>query len=57
MLESGSSGSVRGASRNGRPYREPAPEAEAPYLELPRRAAVGVFLRERFFTCNRFGFK
>ena len=23
MLESGSSGSVRGASRNGRPYREP----------------------------------
>jgi hypothetical protein len=27
MLESGSSGSVRGASRNGRPYREPRPEA------------------------------
>ena len=25
MLESGSSGSVRGASRNGRPYREPGP--------------------------------
>ena len=28
MLESGSSGSVRGASRNGRPYREPAPEGD-----------------------------
>jgi hypothetical protein len=28
MLESGSSGSVRGASRNGRPYREPRSEAE-----------------------------
>jgi hypothetical protein len=25
MLESGSSGSVRGASSNGRPYREPRP--------------------------------
>ena len=27
MLESGSSGSVRGASSNGRPYREPRPSA------------------------------
>jgi hypothetical protein len=27
MLESGSSGSVRGASSNGRPYREPRPFA------------------------------
>ena len=27
MLESGSSGSVRGASSNGRPYREPGPFA------------------------------
>ena len=30
MLESGSSGSVRGASSNGRPYREPRPFAVLP---------------------------
>src|SRR6516164_2906096 len=30
MLESGSSGSVRGASSNGRPYREPGPVAVIP---------------------------
>jgi hypothetical protein len=30
MLESGSSGSVRGASSNGRPYREPRPFAAVP---------------------------
>ena len=28
MLESGSSGSVRGASSNGRPYREPRPNCD-----------------------------
>ena len=28
MLESGSSGSVRGASSNGRPYREPRLEGD-----------------------------
>jgi hypothetical protein len=28
MLESGSSGSVRGASSNGRPYREPPPNCD-----------------------------
>jgi hypothetical protein len=44
MLESGSSGSVRGASSNGRPYREPAPEAEVPRAPMPdcrRRKGVG----------------
>ena len=30
MLESGSSGSVRGASSNGRPYRGPAPFCDIP---------------------------
>ena len=37
MLESGSSGSVRGASSNGRPYREPGPGADLrdrPYAGL-----------------------
>jgi hypothetical protein len=38
MLESGSSGSVRGASRNGRPYRERLPlRSGRQPLRLPRR--------------------
>lgn len=34
MLESGTYGSVRGASSNGRPYRNPRPELDLP-IDLP----------------------
>jgi hypothetical protein len=40
MLESGSSGSVRGASSNGRPYREPRSTATQTFFK-PTTSALG----------------
>ena len=41
MLELGSSGSVRGVSSNGHPYRDPGPEAVVPW---PDRAQKNTFI-------------
>jgi len=41
MLELGSSGSVRGVSSNGHPYRDPPPEADISAVQSDRSAKPG----------------
>ena len=50
MLESGSSGSARGASRNGRLYREPAPRGGSGRRCKRRIGTLGSLTRHGFWV-------